>query len=235
MNRPKRLPLYVAGGAGLSALAAAVLGFGLTQSGSSAATVTASPSSTIVQTRDTGLGPILVDSQGRTLYLFAKDTGPDSTCGGSCASVWPPVPVSGVPHAANGAAASKIAVITRPGGSRQLSYARHPLYYFAGDNKAGQTSGQAIDEFGAKWYAVDSAGTAVLNAPSNANNGRQRWRRIRLLKALATQWNRVGCKARFRPRRRDPSQPRAQPHVRTPKIVGARTAAHHYKENGELG
>jgi predicted lipoprotein with Yx(FWY)xxD motif len=168
MNRPTRLPLYVAGGAGLSALAA-VLGFTLTQSGSSAAAVTASPSSTVVQTRDTGLGPILVDSQGRTLYLFAQDTGPASTCGGGCVSVWPPVPVSGVPQAASGASASKISVITGPGGSRQLSYAGHPLYYFAGDDKAGQTRGQAVDEFGAKWYAVDSAGTAVLNPPSNAN------------------------------------------------------------------
>ena len=168
MIRTKRLPLYVAGGAGLSALAA-VLGLTLSQSGSSAAGVSASPSSTVVQTRASSLGQILVDAQGRTMYLFAQDTGPASTCVGACTSAWPPVPVSAAPHAAGGASASALGVIGS-GSRRQLSYAGHPLYYFAGDSKAGQTHGQALDEFGAKWFVLNSAGAAIVNAPSNAGN-----------------------------------------------------------------
>jgi len=105
-----------------------------------------------------------------TLYLFAKDTGPGSTCEGSCASYWPPVPVSGAPHAAGGAAAAALGVITGSGGSRQLSYAGHPLYYFVGDTKAGQTRGQGLDQFGAKWFVLNSTGAAVVNAPSTASN-----------------------------------------------------------------
>jgi predicted lipoprotein with Yx(FWY)xxD motif len=172
MITSKRLPLYVAGGAGLSALAV-VLGLTVSHSGPKASAVSTSPASTVVETRDTGLGQILVDTQGRTLYLFAKDTGAASTCDGSCASYWPPVPVpvSGVPHAAGGAAAASIGVITGSGGSRQLSYAGHPLYYFVGDSKAGQTRGQALDQFGAKWFVLNSAGAAVLNAPSSTGNG----------------------------------------------------------------
>jgi predicted lipoprotein with Yx(FWY)xxD motif len=169
MIRSKRLPLYVAGGAGLSALAA-VLGLTLGQSGSSAAGVSTSPSSTVVQTRGSNLGQILVDAQGRTVYLFAKDTGPTSNCVGACTSAWPPVPVSAAPHAAGGASASALGVIVS-GSGRQLSYAGHPLYYFAGDSKAGQTHGQALDEFGAKWFVLNAAGAAIVNPPSIAGNG----------------------------------------------------------------
>ncbi|MGX7678890.1 COG4315 family predicted lipoprotein [Jatrophihabitans sp. DSM 45814] len=169
MIRSKRLPLYVVGGAGLSALAA-VLGVTITNSASGTNALSLSPSTTVVATRGTGLGPILVDSQGRTMYLFQKDTGSSSTCGGSCAAVWPPVPVSAVPHAAGGASAAAIGVIAAPGGTRQLSYAGHPLYYFAGDSKAGQTRGQAIDEFGARWYVLSSDGTAVLGAANSSSN-----------------------------------------------------------------
>jgi predicted lipoprotein with Yx(FWY)xxD motif len=165
-----RLPLYVAGGAGLSALAV-VIGLTVSHSGAKATAVSTSPSSTVVTTRnEAGLGQILVDAQGRTLYLFAKDTGSSATCQGSCASYWPPVPVSGAPHAAGGAAAASIGIITGAGGSRQLSYARHPLYYFVGDSKAGQTKGQALDQFGAKWFVLNSAGTAVVNGQGSAGN-----------------------------------------------------------------
>jgi len=121
-------------------------------------------------TRNTDLGQILVDTQGRTLYLFAKDTGATSTCDGSCASYWPPVPVTGVPHAAGGASATSLGVITRADGAQELSYAGHPLYYFIGDTKAGQQHGQGVDQFGAKWYVLDATGTAVVQQPSNTGN-----------------------------------------------------------------
>jgi predicted lipoprotein with Yx(FWY)xxD motif len=164
MIKSKRLPFYVAGGAALSALAA-TLGLTLGNSNSSASTVTATPSSTVVQTRDTALGTILVDAQGRTLYLFAKDNGPASACVGSCASAWPPVPVAGTPGVSGAASAADLGVITGAGGARQLTYAGHPLYYFAGDSKPGQTNGQAISEFGAKWFVLNSSGVEVVQAP----------------------------------------------------------------------
>jgi predicted lipoprotein with Yx(FWY)xxD motif len=161
--RGKRLPFYVAGGAGLSALAA-TLGLTLTNSGSNASAVSAAPATTVVQTRNSSLGSILVDSQGRTLYLFAQDTGSRSSCTGSCASVWPPVPVAGTPQVSGAASASAAGVTAGTGGVRQLTYAGHPLYYFAGDGSAGQTRGQGVDEFGAKWYVLNPAGQAITGA-----------------------------------------------------------------------
>jgi predicted lipoprotein with Yx(FWY)xxD motif len=170
MIKSKRLPLYVAGGAGLSALAVA-LGLAVSNSGSTGSALSTSPATTVVTTRGTGLGSVLVDAQGRTLYLFAKDIGPASTCDGSCASFWPPVPVSGAPRTAGGVSAASLGVITRSGGRRQLSYAGHPLYYFVGDSKPGQTRGQGLSQFGAKWFVLDAAGAAVANTPSTAGNG----------------------------------------------------------------
>lgn len=169
MIKSKRLPLYVAGGAGLSALAAA-LGLAVSSSGRTGSALSTSPPSTVVTTRGTGLGDVLVDAQGRTLYLFAKDTGPASTCDSSCAAFWPPVPVSDAPRAAGGASAASLGVITGPGNSRQLSYSGHPLYYFVGDRKAGQTRGEGLNQFGAKWFVLDAAGAAVVDAPSTAGN-----------------------------------------------------------------
>jgi predicted lipoprotein with Yx(FWY)xxD motif len=169
MIKSKRLPFYVAGGAGLSALAAA-LGFTLSSTGSSASALSDSPSSTVVQTRDTSLGTILVDGQGRTLYLFAQDTGSASTCTGDCSSDWPPVPVSGTPTATGGASTAALGVTAGANGIRQLTYSGHPLYYFVADAKAGQTRGQAIDEFGAKWYVLDSTGAAVVRTSGTGSN-----------------------------------------------------------------
>jgi predicted lipoprotein with Yx(FWY)xxD motif len=163
----KRLPLYVAGGAGVSALAV-VVGLTLGNSQATGSSVSTTPSSTVVTTRDTPLGRILVDSQGRTLYLFAKDSGPASTCSGSCLSYWPAVPVTGQPQATGGATAASIAVITGSQGSRQLSYAGHPLYYFAGDKQPGQTSGQGLDQFGAKWFVLGPSGAVVTTVSSGA-------------------------------------------------------------------
>ncbi len=170
MATSKRLPLYIAGGAGVSALAVAL---GVTVSSSSAGgpALTAAPSSTVVNTRSTSLGQILVDAQGRTLYLFAKDSGPASTCDGSCSSYWPPVPGSAGPQVSGAASATSVSTIARAGGAQQLSYAGHPLYYFVGDTKAGQTKGQGLDQFGAKWYVLDPAGDAVTSAPAASTGG----------------------------------------------------------------
>lgn len=126
--------------------------------------------------RSTKLGKILVDSHGRTLYVFAKDTGSKSTCGGACAASWPPLLTRGHPRAGAGVSAGKLATTRRANGARQVTYAGHPLYRFTADTKAGQTNGQGVSAFGAKWYAVKAscarASTAKpVGTPPPYNNG----------------------------------------------------------------
>lgn len=107
------------------------------------------------------LGPILVDSKGRTVYLFEKDTGPKSTCFGACATEWPPVTTNGKPTAGKGVTVSMVGTTTRSDGKTQVTYNGHPLYLFEADQKPGDATGQNVDAFGAKWYVLSAAGDKV--------------------------------------------------------------------------
>jgi predicted lipoprotein with Yx(FWY)xxD motif len=124
----------------------------------------ATETSATVSLRKTKLGPILVNSRGRTLYLFAKDRSGKSACSGSCARFWPPLFSQSKPTAGPGVKPSLIGTTRRSNGSRQVTYNRHPLYTYALDKRAGQTNGQGNSVFGAKWYAVSAKGTAVVRA-----------------------------------------------------------------------
>jgi predicted lipoprotein with Yx(FWY)xxD motif len=111
-----------------------------------------------IKTHSSSLGRILVDANGRTLYLFAKDKPKMSACSGACAAYWPPVLTHGKPIARAGAKASLLGTLRRSNGSMQVTYAGHPLYRFALDTKAGQTKGEGLDDFGGEWDAVTPAG-----------------------------------------------------------------------------
>ncbi|MEU8002239.1 hypothetical protein AB0B66_13835 [Catellatospora sp. NPDC049111] len=114
-----------------------------------------------VQTKQGPMGTYLTDGQGRSLYLFAADTAGTSTCEGTCAAAWPPLVTTGAPQAGSGVSADKLKTVARPDGSMQVVYDNHPLYYFVKDAKAGDTNGQGLDAFGALWWLVAPAGSAI--------------------------------------------------------------------------
>jgi predicted lipoprotein with Yx(FWY)xxD motif len=125
-------------------------------------TTSSAPTKTVsVRVAKSSLGSILVNSSGRTLYLFRADSGGMSACTGACATAWPPLLASGTPTAGSGLIASKLGTITRSGGSRQVVYNGHPLYLFIMDTKPGQTSGQGVTAFGAAWFVVSPAGNEI--------------------------------------------------------------------------
>jgi predicted lipoprotein with Yx(FWY)xxD motif len=115
----------------------------------------------IVSTASTSLGRILVNSGGRTLYVFSRDKNDKSACAGMCAKFWPPLIAAGKPRASAGARTSLLGTTKRADGRMQVTYNRHPLYTFVKDTKKGQTNGEGLSAFGAKWYAVSPAGKAV--------------------------------------------------------------------------
>jgi predicted lipoprotein with Yx(FWY)xxD motif len=106
---------------------------------------------------------ILVDGNGRTLYLFENDQPNQSACAGACAAAWPVDQTTGMPKAGRGVVGSLLGTIKRADGSTQVTYNQHPLYAFQGDHAAGQHNGQGVDAFGAKWYMVTPAGGAVTS------------------------------------------------------------------------
>ncbi len=132
--------------------------------GSSSATTTSTSTSagaaTVAVGSASGVGQVLVDSNGMTLYYFKKDAQGNgkSTCYGSCASIWPPQATSGVPKASDGAEASKLGVIKRTDGTKQVTYNGWPLYTYTADTQPGQANGTDVKSFGASWYPLHPNG-----------------------------------------------------------------------------
>ena len=152
----------------LAPLAAAVViagcgGSGGSASQSKAAAAPAGGTTPTVELASSKFGKILVDSQGRTLYDFVADKSTMSTCYGACASLWPPLTVSGAPKAGSGVRTSLLGTTKRTDGTTEVTYNGHPLYFFAGDTKPGETTGQAINQFGAPWYVLTAGGTEIHN------------------------------------------------------------------------
>jgi predicted lipoprotein with Yx(FWY)xxD motif len=118
-----------------------------------------------------GLGTILVDSQGRTLYLFKKDSGKHSACSGACAASWPPLLATGKPTVGAGASASIVGTARRSDGKLQVTYGGHPLYLFTGDKQPGDANGQGVSAFGAAWFALSTKGSQVSGTASQSGGG----------------------------------------------------------------
>jgi predicted lipoprotein with Yx(FWY)xxD motif len=115
-----------------------------------------------IKTSTSALGTIVTDNSGRALYLFTRDEGANSACSDNCARNWPPVRTVGAPAAGEGATASLLGTITRQDGSAQVTYGGKPLYYFATDDKPGDTKGQNV---GGNWFVVSATGEAIRTAP----------------------------------------------------------------------
>ena len=133
---------------------------------------TASGQTATVEAQNNGnLGTILVDSRGRTLYLFQKDSGAKSACHRPCASIWPCVRDSGKPTVGSGLNAALIGTASRSDGVSQVTYNGHPLYLFSGDQKSGDTGGQGLTDFGGSWYALSGSGNQITaHASSNSTS-----------------------------------------------------------------
>jgi predicted lipoprotein with Yx(FWY)xxD motif len=116
---------------------------------------------TTVKVHKSRYGRILVDGQGRTLYLFTRDRGAKSRCYGACARAWPPLLADSDPQAAGGADAAKLGTTVRRGGATQVTYAGHPLYYYVNDRRPGQILCQDVAEFGGTWLVVSPAGRPI--------------------------------------------------------------------------
>jgi predicted lipoprotein with Yx(FWY)xxD motif len=107
----------------------------------------------------TGLGQVLVDGGGYTLYMYAPDHQGQSVCYRICAQQWPPLLLPrGVRHpvAGPGVNAALLGTIIRNGGSVQVTYDRWPLYRYDADVQPGQATGQA-DDMGL-WYVLSPTG-----------------------------------------------------------------------------
>lgn len=107
-----------------------------------------------------GVGKVLVDSEGMTLYYFQKDQkgSGKSKCEGACAEAWPPLTSEGEPEAMSGVKSAMLGTIERSDGTTQVTYAGWPLYTFVEDKKPGEDNGTDSKAFGASWYPLHANG-----------------------------------------------------------------------------
>ncbi len=110
---------------------------------------------------DPKLGKFLVDGKGMTLYIFTKDTADTSNCTGGCAKAWPPFLATGDVKAGDGVDQSMIGTATLADGSKIVTYNHMPLYYWKGDVKAGDATGQGVQNV---WYVLSPDGKPVMTS-----------------------------------------------------------------------
>jgi predicted lipoprotein with Yx(FWY)xxD motif len=157
-KKSKKVAFALALTAVLATLAIAGCGGGGSSSSSSAASSGSGTEGTIGASEIEGLGSVLVDSEGMTVYDFTVDEGTMSNCYGGCEAAWPPVTTTGKPTAGAGAMASALGTTKRKDGTLQVTYKGHPLYTFTGDEGPGEANGSEAE---GTWFVLDEAGTEV--------------------------------------------------------------------------
>jgi len=121
------------------------------------------------------LGTILVDSQGRTLYMLNSETGGKLTCtvASRCTTYWSEVDLPHGVTAAGVAGSAKSTLLgTETGASGTVvTYGGWPLYTFSGDSGTGPENGEGVSSFGGTWYVLSAAGNPVTSMASPSSGG----------------------------------------------------------------
>jgi predicted lipoprotein with Yx(FWY)xxD motif len=149
---------------------------GTSSSSSSSAAGAATPDITVAAAQVPGVGTVLVNGEGRTLYLLTSEKGGTLTCtdDNGCTKVWPDTELpSGTtqPIAGSGIQASMLSTIKAPSGNLYITYAGWPLYTFSGDKGPGEAHGQGIVSFGGTWETLSPAGTPVTATAGSSGSG----------------------------------------------------------------
>jgi predicted lipoprotein with Yx(FWY)xxD motif len=135
--------------------------------------------STTLQTAKVGKSNLLVNSSGRTLYLLSSEKGAKIKCSGGCLNFWPPLLVAdSVTHVSVGKGVmGKVGFVARGATMKQVTVNGYPVYTYAGDTKAGTTTGEGVKALGGVWYALNPAATSAaataittLAAPTKSTN-----------------------------------------------------------------
>jgi predicted lipoprotein with Yx(FWY)xxD motif len=158
----RRAAARVAAAVAVPLLAVITAACGSTSSSTAGAADGPAAAASGVAVGQTSLGPVLVDSEGMTVYLLTADSPGHSSCAAQCLANWPAVPASD--HPAAGVTA-KLGQTTTPDGEPILTVGGWPLYTFVQDQAPGDVVGEGVQSFGGTWYAVSPDGQPVKSAP----------------------------------------------------------------------
>jgi predicted lipoprotein with Yx(FWY)xxD motif len=124
-----------------------------------------------VEVTSTDLGDVLVDADGMTLYMFVPDQKKNGrpTCYDECAQAWPAFEAPADLTAGEGLEQAMLGTVERDDGTTQVTYNDLPLYYFSGDQAAGDLEGQGLNDV---WWVLSPEGEPVKDkAASGGGKG----------------------------------------------------------------
>jgi len=167
--------LAILGAAGVFAACTASGASSITSpSPASQAAASAGPGAVTVGTAGSpSFGLILTGANGMTLYTYSGDSSGTSTCTGGCATAWPPltVPAGQQPTAGPGVTGS-LTTLVRTDGMTQVAYDSLPLYYWQGDAKPGDVTGDGVNGFSVARVGGAAPAPASSPVPSSSSGGR---------------------------------------------------------------
>jgi predicted lipoprotein with Yx(FWY)xxD motif len=175
---PKRA-LVVGGILGVAALLAGCGGGSQKTTTSTTASSSGSsgkPSTSFSTANVSGVGTVLVDGRGRTVYILTADMHTNVPCNDAsgCTGLWPDLPLpdaSSGAKAGTGAKASLLGTKKLSDGETYPTYNGWLVYEYAGDSGPGQAKGQGIKSFGGTWYVLDASGNPVTSTSGGSSGG----------------------------------------------------------------
>ena len=163
-----RTEMALAGGLALTALLLAACGGSSAGSGVGTTLPPSVAPGALVGTASTSVGTVLVEAQGKTVYVFAADSPGHSNCTGSCLTYWPPVPAPARLPTPPADVTARIGELKRSDGTRQLTVDGWPVYTYTGDTAPGTTTGQGVNASGGLWWVVSPSGDQITSTTSSS-------------------------------------------------------------------
>ena len=115
---------------------------------------------TVIKTASSEFGPMLFDQAGQAIYLFEKEQTSKPECYDACADAWPPVLTKGDPQGTGEVDPELLGTTERTDGTMQVTYAGHPLYFYAHEGK-NEVLCHNVTGFGGLWLVVTPEGKAA--------------------------------------------------------------------------
>ena len=128
----------------------------------------AKPSTSFGTAKVSGVGTVVVDGGGRTVYVLTSDGKTNAPCtdASGCTKLWPDLPLpdgTAAAKAGSGIDASLLSTMKLSDGETYPTYHGWLMYEYSGDTSTGQSNGQGIKSFGGTWYALNASGNPVTS------------------------------------------------------------------------
>jgi predicted lipoprotein with Yx(FWY)xxD motif len=170
--------LVVGGVLGVAALIAGCGGGSQTPSTTttSSSGSAAKPSTSFSTADVSGVGTVVVDGNGRTVYILTSNGHNNVPCtdASGCTGLWPDLPLPGgvaAAKAGTGINASLLGTKKLSDGETYPTYRGWLMYEYTGESGSGQAKGQGIKSFGGTWYVLDASGNPVTSASGGGSGG----------------------------------------------------------------